>query len=78
MLKKSPADEINGIKNVLFFLSPASTHHSFTFNLRFLCELKCKVCLSKTMCGVFHFRFHLVFVKVFIFVQQNVWTLQNP
>ena len=36
-------------KNVLIFLSRAPTHHSFTFNLRFLYELKHKVLPSKTM-----------------------------
>ena len=52
MLKKFPSDKINGTKNVLFFLSRAPTHHSFTFNLRFLYELKHKVCLSKAVCGI--------------------------
>ena len=68
MLKKFPSDKINGTKNALFFLSRAPTHHSFTFNLRFLYELKHKVRLSKTVCGIFHFRFHFVFIKVYIFV----------
>ena len=75
MLKKFPLDKINGTKNVLFFLSRAPTHHSFTFNLQFLCELKHKVRLSKTVCGIFHFRFRFVFIKVYAFVQQNAWTL---
>ena len=66
MLKKFPSD-----KNALFFLSRAPTHHSFTFNLRFLYELKHKVRLSKTVCGIFHFRFRFVFIKDYIFVQQN-------
>ena len=30
--------------------------------------------LSKTVCGIFHFRFRLVFIKIYIFVQQNAWT----
>ena len=75
MLKKFPSDKINGTKNALFFLSRAPTHHSFTFNLRFLYELKHKVRLSKTECGIFHFRFCFVFIKVYIFVQQNAWNL---
>ena len=75
MLKKFPLDKINGIKTALFFLSQAPTHHSFTFNLRFLYELKHKVRLSKTVCGIFHFRFRFVFIKVYTFVQQNAWTL---
>ena len=38
-------------KKSLFFLLQAPTHHSFTFNLRFLYELKHKVPLSKTVLG---------------------------
>ena len=57
MLKKFPSDKTNGIKNTLIFLSRALIHHSFTFNLRFLYELKRKVYLSKTVCGIFHFQF---------------------
>ena len=30
-----------------------------------------KVRLSKTVCGIFHFRFPFVFIKVYIFIQQN-------
>ena len=75
MLKKFPSDKINGTKNALFFLSRAPTHHSFTFNLRFLYELKHKVRLSKTVCGIFHFRCRFVFIKVYIFAGQNAWTL---
>ena len=67
MLKKIPSDKINGTKNALFFLSRAPTHHSFTFNLQFLYELKHKVRLSKTVCGIFHLRFRSVFIK-FIFL----------
>ena len=75
MLQKFPLDKINDTKNPLFFLSRASTHHSLTFNLRFLYELKHKVHLSKTVCEIFHFRFRFDFIKVYIFVQQNAWTL---
>ena len=75
MLKKFSLDKINGTKNALFFLLRAPTHHSFTFNLEFLYELKHKVRLSETVCGIFHFRFHFIFIKVHIFVQQNKWTL---
>ena len=31
--------------------------------------------LFKTLCGIFHFRFRFVFIKVYIFVQQNACTL---
>ena len=62
-------------KNAIFFLSRAPTHHSFTFNLQFLYELKHKVRVSKTVCGIFHFRFRFVFNKVYIFVEKNTWTI---
>ena len=58
-----------------FFLSQASTHYSFAFNMQFLYKRKNKVCLPKTVCGIFHSRFRFVFIKVYIFVQQNAWTL---
>ena len=75
MLKTFPLDKTNVTKNSLFLLSRAPTYHIFTFNLRFLYELKDKIRLSKTVCEIFHFRFRFVFIKVYIFVQQNVWTL---
>ena len=74
MFKKFPSDKINGTKNVLFFLR-IPTHHSYTFSLRLLYEPKHKVHLSKTMCGIFHFLLRFVFIKVYIFVQQNTWAL---
>ena len=66
-VKNIPFGQNKRTKNVLFFLSRAPTHHSFTFNLRFNYELKHKVRLSKTVCGIFHFRFRFVFIKVYIF-----------
>ena len=75
MLKKSPLDKINVIKNALFFALRAPTHRSFTFNSRFLYKLRQKVHLSKNVCGIFHFQFRLVFVKVYIFVQQKASTV---
>ena len=59
---------MNVTKNVLFFLLQAQTHHRFTFNLQFLQELKHMVHLSKTVSGIFRFRFRLVFIEVHIFV----------
>ena len=55
MCEQFPSGKLNGTKNALFFLSQAPTHHSFTFNLQFLYELKDKVSLSKSVCGSFHF-----------------------
>ena len=75
MLKKFPFGKINVTKDALFFLSRVPTHYNFTFNLQFLYELKHKDHVSKTVCGIFHFRFRLVFIKVYIFVQQKARTL---
>ena len=46
------------------------THRSFTFNLRFLYELNHRVHLSKSVWD-FHFRFRVVFIKVYIFFKQK-------
>ena len=56
-------------KKTLIFLSRAPTHHSFTFNLRSLYELKHKVRFSKTASGIFHFWCRFVFMKIYIFIQ---------
>ena len=73
MLKKIPSDKINGTKNALFFLSRAPTHHSFTFNLRFLYELKHKVRLYKTVRGIFIFDSVLFLLKfIFLFNKMHV------
>ena len=65
MLKQFTSDIINDTKNALFFLSWALTHHSFTFNLQFLYELKHNVSLSKTVCGIFQLQFRFVFIYPF-------------
>ena len=75
MLQEFPSYKINSAKNALIFCSRAPIHYSFTFNLRFLYELKHKVRFFKTMCEIFHFRFRFVFIKDYIFVQRNAWTL---
>ena len=74
MLKYFSSDKINVPKNALFFLSPAPAHYSFTLNLGFLYELKHKVRLSETVCWIFSFQFRFLFIKVYIFVQENAWT----
>ena len=58
-LENFPSDKINGTKNAFFILSRAPAHRNF--------------CLF--VCGIFHFRFRFVFINVYIFVQQNAWTL---
>ena len=73
--KKSSFRQIKDTKNAIFFLSRATIHRSFLFNLRFLHELKCKICLSKSVSGIFHFRIRLAFIKVYVFVKQKAWTL---
>ena len=75
ILEKLFLDKINGTKNALFFLLRTPTHHSFTFNLWFLYELKHKVCLSITGCEIFNFWFSFIFIKIYIFVQRNAWTI---
>ena len=67
VLKNFPPDKWNGTKNVVCFLSQVPVYHSFTFNLKFLYDLKRKVCLSKTVSGIFHFWLRFVFIKVYIF-----------
>ena len=67
-LKKFPSEKINGTKNAPFFLSRALTHHSFTFDLRFLHELKHKVRHSKTVCRIVHFWFIFLFIYYFYFI----------
>ena len=57
------------------FFFRSFTHDSFTFNSQLFYELKHKVHLSKSVCGIFHFRFRLVFIKVYLFIQQKAWTL---
>ena len=57
------SDRINGTKIAPFFLSQTSTHHSFTFNMRFLYEQKHKICLSKAVCGIFYIRFRFILLK---------------
>ena len=76
MLTKFLSGKINDTKKCSLFLARAPHHHSFTFNLRLLYKLKHKVHLSKTLRGVFHFRFCFLFVKVDIFIQQNASTFR--
>ena len=68
---KIPFGQNKRYKNDLFLLLQAPNHHSFTYNFRFLYKLKRKVFLSKSVRGIFHFQFSFVFIKVYIFVQQN-------
>ena len=71
MLKTFPSVKINVTQNAPFFLSQAPTRQSVTFASRFLNELKHMVCFSKSVHGIFHFRFRFVFIKVYISIQQK-------
>ena len=66
MLKKFPSEKTNITKKSLFFLSRAPIHPSFTFDSRFVYELKRKTHLSKSVYEIFRIRFRLVFMKVYI------------
>ena len=71
--KKIPLDKINIKKNVHFFISRAPTNLGCTFNLQFLYKLKHKIYISKRVCGIFHFRFRLIFIKVlFLFNKKHI------
>ena len=63
MFKKFPSEKINGTKNALFFI--------VFFTLRFIYDVQHKIRLSKTVCEIFHFRFHFIFIRVYFFVRQN-------
>ena len=67
MLKIVPSDKTNSTKNALLFLSRAPAHHSSTFIFWFLDEVKHKVLLSKTVCGICYFRFRFVFYQSLYF-----------
>ena len=74
MLQSKCLDKVNVTKNTFFFHSRALTRHRFSFDFESLYTLKQTFHLSKNVCGIFHFRFRLVFIKVYICVQQKAWT----
>ena len=66
--RKFPSGKTNNIKNTFLFPSGVPTQLSFTFNLWFLYELKRKVRLSETACGIIHFwwiKFIFLFNKMY-------------
>ena len=67
MLKIFPSDKTNVTKNTLSLLSEAPTHNSFTFNSRFLYELKLKVHLCERVCGIFLSQCCLIFISSLYF-----------
>ena len=74
-VKKLSFGESKQYNKCPIFSFVSSNSSQFTFNSRFLYELKHEVRLSKSVCGIFHFRFCFIFIKVYFFVQQNIWTL---
>ena len=75
MLEKFPSDR-NVTKNALFFSFVSSNSSQFYFGFTILIQSEAhKFHLSKTVRGIFHFRFRLIFIKVYIFVQQKTWPL---
>ena len=84
MLRKLPLDKINNTKNALFFLLRALYCDKTQMLKKFPSE---KINVTKNalffpsqapphhsftfMCGIFHFRFRFVFIRVYIFAQQN-------
>ena len=75
MLKKCLSYKINVTKKCTLFPLRVPTHRRFIFNSQLLYELEHMVYLTKTVCEIFHFRFRLVFMKLYIFVQLKAWTL---
>ena len=84
MFKKISLDKINVKKMHSFFFREIQLVTVlfliiiiilFYYNLVLFFKLKHKVHLSIIVCGIFHFRFRLVFTKVYISVQQKAWTL---
>ena len=71
MLKKNSFEQNKRYKKYAAFSFASSKSSQFYFNLRFLYELKHKVRFSKSVCGIFNFLFRLIFIKVYIFVQQK-------
>ena len=65
--QKFPSGKVNGVKSALFYYLQTWSHHSFTFNLWLFDELKNKVCLIKTVVGIFNFWSGCAFIKVYIF-----------
>ena len=76
MWKIFSSDKEKVTKNALFFLLRAPAHHSYTFNSRFLYELKHNVRLSKSMRGIFNFRFCFVFISK-VFSTKNIDSLTS-
>ena len=66
------AENAKTTKTAFFFFSRAPTYHSLTFDSQFLYELKHIVHPSKTVSRILHIQFHLVFIKLYIFVPKSM------
>ena len=69
LLKKSSSGKLGGTKIAL-----RAATHQFYFQFAILQCVKAQGSSLKS-CGIFHFRFRFVFIKVCIFIEQNAWTL---
>ena len=69
-IKKFSSAKTNVTKNaLLFFCEVEPVTALLLINLQFLYELKHMVHLSETVCEIFHFRFRIVIIKLYSFVQ---------
>ena len=75
IIEKFPSGIINGTKNVLLFLLRAPAHNNLTFNFQFSYELKHKVCLCKTVCGISVFDSIYFFLKFIFFSSKCMGSL---
>ena len=75
-LKKFPSDKISGTKKPSFFFRELQLITALLLTCdSYMHWSTLKVRLSKTMRGIFHFGFRFGFIKVYVFAQQNGWTL---
>ena len=65
------------LEKMHFFLSWASTHHSFIFDSWFLCELKHKDHFFYKHVWDFPFSDYFIFFKVFFFIQKKTDSLNS-
>ena len=74
-LKNFPSDKINGTKLPSFFLCKLRLITVLLLICDSYMSWSTKFVSLKLKCGIFHFRFRFVFIKVYTFVQQNALTL---
>ena len=76
MFKKFPSDRINALRKMpSFFIREVKRITLLLLICDFYMAWSSRF-ISRKLCGIFHFQFCSVFVKVYIFVKQNTWTLR--